>query len=208
MEHDEGVIASFQYLVALSNSDRDASHIGPPIPDIDDGTSTVRLAAGLCSWVDRHSNSLEYAEIAKQAGADAIAFWSSSEDKGEDLFGNRPTLRDRWLAAGSGSSFSEVSRYYFARLTERYLRYFLDREASSALPTIATRDRFSEHLTTQIDAISRHAFETSKITQSFAAGWYNRHGKGAVPNSLTVRRFLRVAFQKIREELAREAANT
>jgi len=30
-----------------------------------------------------------------------------------------------------------------------------------------------------MDEVSRHAFETAKITQSFAAGWYHKHVAGA-----------------------------
>ena len=66
------------------------------------------------------------------------------------------------------------------------------------------RDVFQKQLKDQIDAVSRHAFETAKIAQSFAAGWYNRHAKDKVPADDEIAGFLAIAFGKLREDLRRE----
>jgi hypothetical protein len=111
-----------------------------------------------------------------------------------------------WGRASNGAGFCELSRLFFAKFTERYLNYFLEREASAALPTIEDRQRFREQLRQHVDQVSQHAFEKAKITQSFAAGWYNRHARRGRPSRLEVERFLSIAFGKIREELLREGS--
>ena len=65
-------------------------------------------------------------------------------------------------------------------------------------------ERFAAELRSHVNAISHHAFETSKIAQSFAAGWYNNHIKNKTPSDREIQAFLSTAFGKIREELQRE----
>jgi hypothetical protein len=95
---------------------------------------------------------------------------------------------------------------FFGKFTERYIKYFLDREASAQLPSIEARERFATSLERHIDALARHSFETTKITQSFAAGWYNKHARQSRPNQQTVVAFLSFAMGKLREELLRESS--
>lgn len=66
------------------------------------------------------------------------------------------------------------------------------------------RKQFNKNLEDHVDRISKHAFETSKITQSFAAGWYNKEVKTAFPSDRKIRGFLAFAFKKINSELIRE----
>lgn len=204
IERDPGVRAAFRYLIALSHAGQDDRE-GPAVPDLSANPSPARLALSLSEFVDAARGSHEYAELAKQAAGDTIARWSAPETTQRDLFPDQLTLEQRWRQAGNGSGFSEVAREFFARFTERYLRYFLDREASASLNTLVEREEFSSQLTTSVDTVAQHAFETSKITQSFSAGWYNRYATEQVPSDRQISSFLRLAFQKIREELARES---
>jgi hypothetical protein len=82
----------------------------------------------------------------------------------------------------------------------------LEREASSALPSLDAREAFEHNLRAHIQEVSHHAFETSKITQSFAAGWYNNHARDSQPSDSEIQGFLAIAFGKLQEELQREAA--
>lgn len=203
---DHGVRAAFGFLIALSSS----SHDGDNGADIDTGLnnnpSPIQLAAQLNSWVQANRGQMEYAELAKRAGADTIAAWTKEQLSQIGLFDdpsrNASTV---WQAAKSAEGFCEVSRLFFSKFTERYLRYFLEREASSLINNIEARDAFNKRLEGHIDLISRHAFETAKITQSFAAGWYNNHVHGQKPSDVEIRMFLKLSFEKIREELKREA---
>ena len=93
---------------------------------------------------------------------------------------------------------------FFSNFTSLYLNYFLSRTASSQLQTITDREQFAAAITSGIDVISKHAFETSKIVQSFSAGWFNNNAIGRLPSQLETEGFLRHSFEKIREELRRE----
>ena len=53
--------------------------------------------------------------------------------------------------------------------------------------------------------ITNHAFEISKIMQSFAAGWFNKHALDSAPSDASVTDFLKMSFGKVREELRLEA---
>jgi len=144
--------------------------------------------------------------LAKRAGADAIAAWTKSKARQGDLFNAETDSEAVWRAASTGAGFSEVSRVFFSKFVERYLKFFLEREASAELSTIQARDEFSRRLSDQMDALSHHAFETAKITQSFAAGWFNKRvGEGRKPTDEELEAFLSYAFGKVREELRREA---
>ena len=73
------------------------------------------------------------------------------------------------------------------------------------MASISDRDRLATQLREHIDGVSRFAFETSRITQSFAAAWFNNHARDRYPSKDESRGFLSFAFGKMREELKREA---
>ena len=83
----------------------------------------------------------------------------------------------------------------------------MEREASGYISNTTQRARFNEELETNIKHISQHAFETAKITQSFAAGWFNKHVKGEIPSDKDIKGFLAHAFGKMRRELLEEEVN-
>ena len=205
---DDGVVAAFQFLVALTKSaslqDSGEASFSPRI-DFIGSPSTLRLIGQLRSWVDAQGGSREYADIAAKASADAISHWSLQQSMQASLFTGPVDSRDIWQRADNGAGFCEVSRLFFSKFTERYLNYFLEREASASMASIPERDRLASQLRDHIDGVSRFAFETSRITQSFAAGWFNNHARDRYPSKDESRGFLSVAFGKMREELMREA---
>jgi hypothetical protein len=206
---DTGVQAAFEFLVGLAATGRtdDLSSEWSKFPiDFTNDPSPLRIAQALRIWVNGRQESLEYRSIAERSATDAIATWYSRQGNQGDLFGSSGDAESVWGRASDGAGFCELSRLFFAKFTERYLNYFLEREASAALPTIEDRERFRDQLHQHVDQVSQHAFETAKITQSFAAGWYNRHVLRGRPSRGEVERFLSIAFGKIREELLREGS--
>ena len=204
IERDGGVVAALEYLIFLTKWDDREGGQRPQLPDLSENPAPARLALDLCRWVDKNRDSLEYAQIAKQAAGDTIASWSERASSQTDLFPDKLTLGHRWHEAATAAGFSEVARGFFASFTERYLKYFLDREASASVESIADRNQLTQNLTEHVDVVSRHAFETSKIAQSFAAGWYARYARTEVPTRTEIANLVRLAFAKIREELKRE----
>lgn len=208
INEDSGVGAAFAFLVALSTTEfhsrwDDLRNV-PPV-DLSENPSILRIIQSLRSWVDSHQVSVEYADLAKKAAADAIISWSDQQSRQPSLFGGSDDSQEIWRRAANGAGFCEVSRLFFARFTERYLNYFLDRAASAELPGASARDQFAANVHSHVDAISNYAFETSRITQSFAAGWFNLHARQSMPTDQEVTSFLSIAFGKIRDELSREA---
>ncbi len=207
LEQDSGLHAAFSFLLGLcrSESKSPGSDQGPAI-DLDHNPSALEIARRLGAWVDANTDSLEYAELAKRSGADAIAYWTKQCSHQQDLFDIDQTAAQVWRNAATGSAFSEISRVFFGKTLERYLKYFLEREASTQFHRIEDRNAFSENLERHVDSVAQHAFEASKITQSFAAGWYNKNARDAVPTRHETRGFLSLALSKLRQELHREAS--
>lgn len=207
LHNDRGVQAAFAYLVSLSTSSLPrTTRLSSPETGLEKNPSPASIARNLSDWVRSHATSHEYAEVASRAGADAIADWTRSRSSQGLLFDPHHTAPDIWLESASADGFCQVARSFFAHFTERYLRYFLEREASAQLSSIEDRDSFTKSLHDHLDQVSRHAFETSKITQSFAAGWFNKHARESRPTDAEIRSFLAIAFGKLQEEMHTEAS--
>ncbi len=206
IHEDPGVQAAFVYLLSLATDryNRAEAHSIVGL-DLGENPSPVRIAVKLNEWVGAHAKSMEYAEIARRAGGDTIAGWTQHSGRQADLFEEATDARRVWQSASEARGFCEVVRIFFAKFTDRYLRYFLEREASAEMHSLSAREEFSRQLSAHVDTISRHAFETSRIAQSFAAGWFNNHVRDAHPSDKEIRRFLALSFGKLQEELRREA---
>ena len=208
IENDQGVLSAFKFLVLLSHSSKSKnlskilSEHGIRLPD---NFTPLHLAKAVNEWTDRSAESNEYAAIAKESAIRALSEWYfNHETRQVNIFTEESEPLEIWREASQGAGFCELSRLYFSKFTENYLKYFLEREASASLNSIEERDRFENYLENHIDEISNHAFETAKITQSFAAGWYNKHVKEAPPSDKEIKGFLSHSFKKMRDELLRE----
>jgi len=205
IHQDEGVIAAYKFLIALASSSSKLIQQGsPPNVQLEDNPSVYSLARSLKEWIYQNQDSVEYGEIARAAAADTIIKWTTEKSKQQTIFHTDQTAKEIWSKASDGSGFCEVSRIFFTKFTERYLKYFLEREASSRFSDLSSREKFNSQLEQHLDKISQHAFETSKITQSFAAGWYNKYIKTQFPTNKQIEGFLKVAFGKLQEEISRE----
>lgn len=199
---DNGVLGAFQFLVNLAVASREENpqawllNIGIELPD---NPTPLSFAKAVSAWIEPQRDSFEYSGIAQGAAGDAISNWyRENQSITGNLFTSLEDPFEVWRKAGDGAGFCELSRLFFAKFTQRYLAYFLDREASAALGD------FRKQLATHVDSISLHAFETARITQSFAAGWFNEHAKEGVPSETKIEEFLSLAFGKMRDELQRE----
>ena len=110
-----------------------------------------------------------------------------------------------WKGIGNGAAFCEIARTFFAAFTSRQLRYYIERTAASTINDYNKLNSFISGVENHSAEIADHSFETSKLVQSFAAGWYNSHAKDVVPSEREVVGFLQHSFGKLREEFRREA---
>jgi hypothetical protein len=208
LSKDDAVKEIFTFLVAFSRACQfqDANvqlqNSGIRIPDQPTLLSVVKA---LRECLPTHEATSEYGQLALAAAADAIGQWHKLHAATQlSLFQPSPDFFEAWRNVGNGAGFCELARLYFGKLTERYLNYFLDRVASATFSSVQQRDRFQQEIRAHVDDISKHAFETAKITQSFAAGWFNKNARERIPDSKEIEGFLAIAFGKLRDELRRE----
>lgn len=144
-------------------------------------------------------------ELAKSALLESLSV--QLNDRLPSLF--EPTSNDiRQALAGfsSGQGFALLARDFFARLTYRSLDYYLSRElanhtgAEKRFATDAQRIAFQE-------ALRQHTFETSRIVQEFAGGWYGKTvWRDQDLDQDAINRFTQYAFTKMRKEFGRRRA--
>lgn len=210
-DKDPSVKSSFNFLVTLAFAfkQKDPVKYLTEIKALNSNDiSLIQLAKAVHNSIPTRIKSDEYNTFSKQAAIDAINHWyMSNKPEGTNLFGDSLSLKDILRKTSNGNGFCELSRLYFAKFTERYLKYFLEREASSSISNYKDRERFNSEIEKHIDLISRHAFETSKITESFAAGWFNKNAKDTLPTEKQINGFLSYAFGKMKNELLREEFN-
>lgn len=208
LHKDKGIQAAFGFLVSLSTNNLPINgKLSSVDISLNDNPSPIAIVKKLNEWISSHSKSYEYAELAKRTCSETIAEWTKKNSQQLSLFDENISASTVWERASEGSGFCEVSRLFFSNFTRRYLNYFLEREASAHIKSLELRRNFSQALESKIDDISKHAFETSKITQSFAAGWFNKNAKDSRPSDNQIEGFLSHAFGKIYEELHREGNN-
>jgi hypothetical protein len=134
-----------------------------------------------------------------------MAKFFRQESSQSSLFGHVDPFKI-WQRASDGSGFCTLSLAFFSTLTAEFLKYFLDREASAILRSVDEREAFQTNLEAHVERITRHSLEVSRITQSFAAGWYNKHAKDQTPSHKKISGFLSIALNKIRDSIAMENA--
>lgn len=209
--YDSGVKAAFKFLVALSvnsskqNPTKELANLDIFIESNPTPLATTKAAH---LFIKENQGLPEYARIAQYATGDALVSWYRQQQSSQlTLFDSPKSPYEIWRKSSNGAGFCELTRLFFSAFTERYLNYFLEREASAVISSISDRESFKYNLDSYIDSISKHAFETSKITQSFAAGWFNKNAQNDVPTDKQIEGFLILAFEKVREELLRETVH-
>jgi len=208
IREDTGVLSAFKFLVILTHASKQenpSEFLKTKGIQLSNEFNIFDLTRTGQNFVEKNQDSKEYSTFAIQSMIDTISEWTRKNQLQKALFFD--SLGDSylpWQKASNGSGFCELSRIFFSKFTTRYLKYYLEREASSRIQSLTERENFSRKLESHIQDISKHAFETTKIAQSLSAGWYNLHAKEAVPSDKLLKDFLAFSFKKINSELLRE----
>lgn len=210
--NDESLIKCIQFLAAISVSAKKDSQveylksIGFEIPG--SGVSTYQLINNANRLIDTEHGSLETNKIAKDALTQAVIEYGKKEvgPRQISLFDSKQS--NVWNSAGSGAAFCELARNFIASFTDRQLRYYLERTAADSINDYTRYNTFLGQLKDHTSEIGNHAFETSKLVQSFSAGWFNKHCKNGMPSEDAARDYLRISLTKMKEEFRREAEGT
>ena len=102
-------------------------------------------------------------EMAQMGAAETLTF--ALRNRVETLFGANDVQAA--LAQQNADPIFSFSRAFFARVTERYLTYFLSRELSIQLGSVRANREFRE-------ALSIHCQQASKIVEKFAEDWFSK----------------------------------
>ncbi len=173
------------------------------------GTPTLMEVVGAFSdAIDRrlaeNGRRSDLGEMAQMAAAETLS--RVIGERTQSLFGTTAEDVRRELAQlATSRQFSVFTRLFFARLTERYLDYFLSRALAlhvgegKRFATLAQQAEFSA-------ALRLHCQEGSKIVEEFAGGWFSKTNweKGGISRR-EASGFAHVAMQKIATELKQGA---
>jgi hypothetical protein len=173
--------------------------------EVSDGPNLIEIATAMTAALDearpRRSPITDLSEMATLAATESLFAVVSRE--GDSLFGTTYAADEAraglWRLA-TNRGFELIARDFFARLTRRYLDYYLSRVMADHVgmnrrfPTIKDRNKFDE-------AMQIHCREVSVIIGEFASGWY---GKTEFEGGITLKKaggFAYRAFEKVRKEL-------
>lgn len=168
--------------------------------------SVTELLSELGNLIDRNAFELGQSSDLGALAQSALleTFSIKLRDGLPTLFAPEPQEIRRALSQfSSGPRFAELAREFFARLTYKSLDYYLSRElanhtgAGARFASDADRAVFER-------ALFQHTFETSKIIEEFAGGWYGKtvwKEQNLTPQSIN--KFTKYAFDKMRSELGR-----
>ncbi|MBQ3356007.1 MAG: hypothetical protein IJG45_02685 [Oscillospiraceae bacterium] len=205
LPYDKSIIASVRFLTILCRYSNDTEKL--KVIGIENGSelSMYSLLRGVNQYLSSESDSLETGKLAKDSLMRAIITYQQVHETNQLSFDSVDS-ECIWNGIDSGAAFCEMARSFVAEFTERNLNYYLERIAASEIRDYSTLISFNHTLKQQSAAIATHSQEISKLMQSFAAGWYNKHSSEAVPNDKKIIDFLSVTFKKIKEEFRREGA--
>ena len=180
----------------------DLRRLGLEVPD---QPSFMDVAAAFSQAVDQYirqrgGGRTDLGEMAQLAAVESLT--ATVGPTLPSLFGSTPDEVQRAFGRfSSADRFSVLAREFFARLTRRYLDYYLSRELANHIgPRLRFRDDRARSEFN--DALDQHCWEASRIIEAFAAGWYGKNvyrGDGLTPDG--IRKFAPVALRKIRTEL-------
>ena len=204
---DESIIKAVKFLATLSyaaNQVEQASFLNQQGCVVDGNMTLFSILSSAQQYITTETGSLEINKMARDAVMKSLMTYHDVHKSNQvSLFGG--DAEDTWRSAGTGAAFCEMARTFVAEFTDRQLRYYIEREAPRTINDFGLLKAFNDTLSTQSTAISTHALDTSKLMQSWAAGWYNNNVVSSLPSDDQVRRFVDYSFHKMREEFRREA---
>jgi hypothetical protein len=155
------------------------------------------LSDSVDSHVDRTGGRSDLGEMAQMGAAESLSAVLRQQTR--SLFGSTAEEVRRELARiGTPRNFSALARDFFARLTQRYITYFLSRELSNELPSISANKQFRE-------ALSVHCRQASKILEEYARVWFSKATYQSGITQTRAANFISYAITKLTSELQQGA---
>lgn len=152
--------------------------------------------------IKKRGESFPISEFAQLALREALTEYIGQHS--ESLFGT--TIDDIKLACRKYSSprqFSKIARLYFALVFANSLKFLISKEAPNNVGIGSKFEGVSE-LSDFNEALKAYCYQSSKIVEKFAEGWYSKKNWQGDILEQDVKGFVVVAVDKFRDEIARE----
>ena len=126
----------------------------------------------------------------------------------QSLFGT--TQKDVILACQRYSrpnQFAKLSRLYFSKVLNRCMQFFVSKESPN---NVGEGKKFKDisDLSDFNAALQAYCYQSAKIVEDFAGGWYSKRNWQGEISEQDARGFVAVAMEKLRAEIAREEQTT
>ena len=203
---DEGLGQATWLLTQLPLAARDPNYLDRLRAigvSVEGAPGLLELVGAFTDAVDaqmRHAGGrTDLGEMAQMAAAETLT--KVLGERSRSLFGTAPADVQRELAAlGTTKQFGTLARDFFARLTRRYLTFFLSRELSNHVGGERRFASIADHAEFNA-ALDLHCRQASRIVEEFAGSWFSKTNweQGITPEN--VRGFAWVALKKLRAEL-------
>ncbi len=163
--------------------------------------TVLELVGGFAGAIDEHllrrGGRTDLGEIAQMGATESLN--AALRHSATSIFGSTPEMARSALAGmATRKQFAILARDFFARLTEKYLAYFLSRATSSYLPGVPANREFRE-------ALHLHCRQASLIVETFAGEWYSKNNYQGGISERKAAVFVDVALGKLRKELEKGA---
>lgn len=169
--------------------------------------SLLEVTGAFSDAVDAHlrraGGRTDLGEMAQMAASEALTVLGSPAN-GSLFAAAAPSAREALAAFTTTKRFSELASEFFARLTTKYLTYFLSRELSNYVGAGGRFAGIDGHA--EFDkALALHCRQASRIVEEFSGGWFSKsHFKGRITHE-KAGGFAHIALKKLRAELAKGA---
>jgi hypothetical protein len=101
------------------------------------------------------------------------------------------------------NQFGKLARLYFAKVLNRVLQFFISKESPNRIG-LGKKFRDIADLSSFNLALEAYCFQSAKIVEEFAGGWYSRRNWQGEISEQDAKGFVAVAIEKLRAEIARE----
>ncbi len=161
---------------------------------------TTAVSTAIDGFLGTDGRRTDVGEMALGAAVETLA--RSLSQRTTSLFPHANDVADAIAQLATETQFGRLARDFFARFTERSLRYYVDRELARHIGsdrrfhTLAEQKEFSS-------ALTLHCQQASKIVEAFAGGWWSKARFEKDLSEDRTRKFVSYALKKMRDEIRR-----
>jgi hypothetical protein len=173
---------------------------------VSDAPSLLEVIGAFTGAVDahlqRHGGRTDLGEMAQMAAAESLT--ALGTPRATSLFETTPAdVQQAFSSFSTATQFGALAREFFARLSTKYLRYFLSRTLSNYVSGDGRFRSINEHAEFN-EALDLHCRQATRIVEVFSGSWFSktRFLAGDVTPDKAAG-FVHVALKKLRAELAR-----